>query len=97
MGEKPEEKIARLEEENAAMRKAVALMHRRAQRHEGAAHREQRCRDGYAKDVANQVKWTEFWREKAEGAQQDLAFAIRKIARLELESQKGFFARIFGG
>lgn len=71
------EKIARLEAENAALRAGISAMHRRAQENEGAAHRLEKAKDGYANAVAYQeelrLRAEESWRASYTKLAQQLA------------------------
>jgi len=53
-----------LRTEKAALTEALSLMHRRAQQNEGAAHRLERVRVGYLRDLKMQLAHTRFWKHK---------------------------------
>lgn len=84
-----------LDNENKAIRRALSMMHRRAQANEGAAHRLQKVRDGFDRELCRQAvlfddresKWKAF----ADSLRRDVA-----DMRIELaDARRTWFARFF--
>lgn len=71
-----------LEAENAALRTALTMMHRRAQRNEGAAARLDRVRSGYAADLRGMVQNVAYWRNEGQRLRKRLYEAEKAIAQI---------------
>lgn len=55
---------SKLHLENQALRDSLTMMHRRAQKNEGAQARLERVRAGYDKDLRTQVQNVTYWRNE---------------------------------
>lgn len=71
-----------LEAENAALRTALSMMHRRAQRNEGAAARLERVRAGYAADLRTMVQNVTYWRNEGQRLRRDIRVLTTRLAKI---------------
>lgn len=78
----PSEREKNLEAENAALRTALSMMHRRAQRNEGAAARLDRVRTGYAADLRSMVQNIAYWRNEGQRLRKRVYEAEKLLARI---------------
>lgn len=57
--------VESLKAENAALRRAISLMHRRCQANEGAAARHEKAKRGLQNEVRGQAACTAYWKKRA--------------------------------
>lgn len=71
-----------LEAENAALRTALTMMHRRAQRNEGAAARLDRVRSGYERDLRTMVSNVTYWRNEGQRLRRDIRELTTRLSKI---------------
>lgn len=84
-------KIRQLEEENAALRRGIAMIHRRCQKNEGAAARMEKLRAGYEKDLEERSAIARQWQESVRNLVVELERLTMERASL-LSVVKGWFS-----